>query len=452
MIMRQFLRYLWLACLMTVAVDLAAQTTKWQAIHEVKRKETIFGISRLYGITIQDLIEANPVMNTPGYELKKGEVLNIPFPKADPKPAASNTKSSSEASAPVSKVFRLGVLLPLHDLNGDGKRMMEYYRGVLMACDSLKKTGVSIDVRAWNCAEDGDAAKLLESRGATDCDLIIGPLYSKQMNAVSEFSLAHDIKVMIPFSINAPQLFTNHNIFQVFQNGNDLNENAIQHFMQRFKGYHPVFIDCNDTTSKKGIFTFNLRRRLEGAGVEYNLTNLKSNDSQFLKAFSTIQPNVVILNTGRSAELTVAFAKINHMRMRNPDIKISMFGYSEWMTYTRQHMDNFYQYDTYIPAVFYLNPLSTETTRFQQKYRQNFHMDMMQLLPRFAITGFDHTMYFVKGMLKYGKNFTGAVGMVGYTPIQTPLHFERVGNGGLQNKAFLFVHYTPAHRIETVNF
>jgi hypothetical protein len=68
------------------------------------------------------------------------------------------------------------------------------------------------------------------------------------------------------------------------------------------------------------------------------------------------------------------------------------------------------------------------------------------------MTGFDHTMYFVKGMMQYGKDFTGAIGMVGYMPFQTPLHFDRIANGGLQNKALLFVHYTPEHRVETVNF
>ena len=40
-----------------------------------------------------------------------------------------------------------------------------------------------------------------------------------------------------------------------------------------------------------------------------------------------------------------------------------------------------------------------------------------------------------------------------YTPIQTPLHFERVAEGGgYRNGSILFVHYTTGHRIETLNF
>ena len=66
-----------------------AQTTKWREMHKVKKKETIFGIARKYGITVTELIKANPEMNQPGYELKKDDYIYIPFPsdhKKNPQP------------------------------------------------------------------------------------------------------------------------------------------------------------------------------------------------------------------------------------------------------------------------------------------------------------------------------------------------------------------------------
>ena len=138
--------------------------------------------------------------------------------------------------------------------------------------------------------------------------------------------------------------------------------------------------------------------------------------------------------------------------MNTPSLSISMFGYTEWMMYTKYNLDNFYKYNVYIPAAFYTNPLSAKTARIEQKYRWNFHEDMIQALPRFAITGFDQAYYFIKGLHLYGEKFNGARGMVGYTPIQTPLHFERIGNGGYQNRSILFVHYSPGHKVETINF
>ena len=161
---------------------------------------------------------------------------------------------------------------------------------------------------------------------------------------------------------------------------------------------------------------------------------------------------MVILNTGRSPELGVAFAKINGLKFNEPSLEISMFGYTEWLMYTRTHLENFYKYDTYIPSHFYYNPLSAATERLEQKFRWNFHTDMQNALPRFALTGFDHAYFFLMGLHKYGKTFNGAAGMFGYPPVQTPLVFERMGNGGLQNHSLLFVHYTPEHRVETVKF
>ena len=403
-------------------------------------------------------------MNTPGYELKKGMILNIPYSKAEMEAAeaakaaqaAQERKAEEVARAAAddvrSREIRLGIMLPLHNINGDGRRMTEYYRGVLMACDSLKKQGLSIDVHAWNTAEDGNIYKVLEDPAAAKCDLIIGPLYSKQMDALSAFVTKHDIRLVIPFSINAPQLTTNRNIFQVYQSPTEQNEVIIARFIERFKNYHTVVVDCNDSTSKKGIFTFGLRRQMEQRGMDAVVTNLKSTEASFSKAFSRTKPNVVILNTGRSQELGVAFSKINGLKANEPELDITMFGYTDWLLYTRTYLENFYKYNTYIPSVFYYNPLSVGTQRFERKYRQNFRSDMQSSLPRFAITGFDHAYFFLKGLHKYGKSFNGAEGMFGYPPVQTPLKFERYGNGGLRNRTMMFIHYQPEHTVETIKF
>lgn len=458
--MTKFLRYFLLLAAFSFAVESIAQASeKIRMMHKVKRKETIFGIAKKYDLTVDDIIRANPEMSKLGYELKKGDVIRIPFSKpvelstAAPtqvQPAAEATNKTADDVR--QRAIRVGVMLPLHNINGDGKRMVEYYRGILMACDSLKQSGISVDIHAWNAAEDCDIHKILSDKAASQCDIIFGPLYSKQMQAMSDFVDRYDIRLVIPFSINAPQLLTNRNIFQIWQSPTNINEATIVRYLEKFKEYHPVFIDCNDSTSKKGVFTFGLRRQLEGRNIEYSITNLKSGEDAFSKAFSRTKKNIVILNTGRSPELGVAFAKINGMVFNNPSLDITMFGYTEWLMYTRTHLDNFYKYNTYIPSVFYYNPLTSQTQRMEQKFRWNFHADMQQSLPRFALTGFDHAYFFLKGLHKYGKSFNGAAGMFGYPPVQTPLLFERMGNGGLQNHSLLFVHYTPEHRVETISF
>ena len=447
-------------CFMSESV--LAQVQKYKELHEVKRKETIFGIARDNGLTVEELIKANPEMNTPGYEgLKKGDFIKIPYPSNKPATVSSSNvpqqpqmpaKSAGNGTDVRQREVRIGIMLPLHNINGDGKRMVEYYRGVLMACDSLKTNGISTDIRAWNVTDNTDINTILRDPHAADRDLIIGPLYSKQLKALGNFAQQHDIWVLIPFSIASNEVVDNGNIYQVYQNGITLNQSYTYRFCQRFKDYHPIIIDCNDTTSTKGGFTTTLRRKLEQDGVDYSISNLKSSETMFRKSFSTTKPNVVVLNTSRSAELSVVFAKLNSIKATAPDIQITLFGYPEWLSYTRQHLDNMYRFDTYVPTTYYMSPLSPRSIHFKRKYRWNFHQDMQNYSQRFAATGFDQAYFMIKGLHMYGSHFTGASGMVGYTPVQTPLHFERIGNGGLQNKAIIFVHYTRDNRIETINF
>ena len=79
-LLRYFLALLVLFC--TCDCIIAQTKSNIREMHKVKKKETIFGIARDNGLTIQELIDANPEMNTPGYELKKGNFIVIQIGRA----------------------------------------------------------------------------------------------------------------------------------------------------------------------------------------------------------------------------------------------------------------------------------------------------------------------------------------------------------------------------------
>lgn len=446
-----------LLAMMAFCDDVLAQVGQWRDIHKVKRKETMYSIARDYGITVDELVKANPEMASPDYVLKKGTFICIPYPT--PQVVVDTATVTPPSPQPVKpqrtdmrdRAIRVGVMLPLHTINGDGRRMIEYYRGVLMACDSLKQNNISVDIHAWNVAENSDIRTFLTDEAA-QMDLIIGPLYSKMMAPLSEFAQKNDIRVLIPFSINAPEVAQNPLLFQVYQSPTDFNRSTIDRFMQQFRDCHPVIIDCADSTSTKGSFTSALRKRLDEEAIEYALTSLTTSEQRFVQNFSMAKRNVVILNSEHQKELRKGLSKLTGMLVDNPELEVTLFGYTDWMLYTHRNLKDFYKLDVHIPAAFYFDANSPKTKRLEQKYRWNFHADMMNSLPRFAITGFDHAYFFLRGLHMYGKHFTGAAGMVGYPPVQTPLVFERKGNGGLENKNIMFIHYTPEKRIETIKF
>lgn len=454
--MKMTLRYALVVFASLFCFQCFAQTQNWREKYQVKKKDTLYGIAKKYNISVDALIEANPEMKVDGFELKKGSYVCIPY-------AASGTSGQTSAT-PVrtliqtasrqfsGKTVRVGVMLPLHDVDGDGRRMTEFYRGMLMACDSLRAEGMNIDIHAWNVNIDADITNFIKQPGAAKCDIIFGPLYSKQVHALAEFCKARDIQMVIPFSITGDDVSMYKQIFQVYQTNDRQTNNSIETFLKLFPNCHPVFIDCNDKTSTKGNFTFGLRTRLESHNIGYGITNIGSSDDVFAKQFSQNSQNIVILNTGRSPELTLALNKLAILKANNPTLKIKLFGYTEWMMYLGIDEAKFHEFDTYIPSTFYYNPASPRTQSLTRSYRQWFKTDMQNALPRFALTGYDYAQFFLRGFAKYGKAFRGVRNQNSWKAVQAPLRFKQVGAAGMQNDFFQLVHFMPNGNVEAISY
>ena len=333
----------------------AQSNTKSSTIYTVKKKDTVYGIADRYNITIDELLKANPGVVDADFNLKKGTELVIPQPKT----SSSATTVAKQQTTKVVKekkenAVTIGVMLPLHQIDGDGKRMLEYYRGILMACDSLKTCGISTTVYSWNVPSDKQITAFLNDANLQICDVVFGPLYTFQVAPLASFCKENGIRLVIPFSISSNAVTTNHDVFQVYQPADKINARTVNAFMERFKGRHVVFIDGNDSTSRKGVFTMALRKRLEENNQTFSITNIKSSEISFSKAFSRTLSNVVVLNTSRSPELNVTFAKLNNLRATDATVSISMFGYTEWLMYTKVYLELFHKYDTYIPTTFFI--------------------------------------------------------------------------------------------------
>ena len=302
-------------------------------------------------------------------------------------------------------------------------------------------------------AVDADIRTTLLQEGASQCDLIFGPLYTKQVAPLSEFCKNNGIKLVIPFSISGDDVERSKEIFQIYQSQESLNDATVKVFLKRFTNVHPIFVDCNDSTSRKGAFTFGLRKELEKRNINFSITNVNSSIEQFAKAFVPSKQNVVILNTGRSPQLTAVLNKLDEFDAKYPGASISLFGYTEWLMYAKYNLERFYKYDTYIPSTFYYNASNVRTQSLETSYQRWFHQPMQVALPRFAITGYDHAMFFIQGVKKEGRNFTGDSKHSTYQPVQTPLDFEKSGlKGGYKNKSFMLIHYTFNHQIEAVKY
>lgn len=110
--------------------------------------------------------------------------------------------------------------------------MTEYYRGMLMACNQLKTAGYTIHVQAWNADANTDIEQVLQREGVEKCNVIFGPLYSKQVKPLADYCKSRRIRLVIPFSITGNEVALNLYVFQVYQDGVRLTSAAVNAFLE----------------------------------------------------------------------------------------------------------------------------------------------------------------------------------------------------------------------------
>lgn len=465
--MKNYLRVSIFLLMMLFCVSLNAQNNHWNYIHKVKKKETIFGIAKDYKVSMQELLDANPIMKQSGYELKKGDKILVPFAKdkdqiIDPlrntnssQPSQTNPSSQAKKTSNANaNAIKVGVMLPLHNLDGDGLRMVEYYRGLLLAFNQLKSEGINTDVHAWNVAKDVDINVTLNDPNAANLDVIFGPLYTPQVKPLADFCKKHGIKLVIPFSIEGNDVKSNSNVFQVYQNDSILTSAAVLSFIERFQTtHHPIFINCNDGSSRVGSFTTTLKKQLSNAGIKYDLTNVNTSMDDFAKHFVSSRPNAIVINSEKSPQLNRVFQKLDSLKATHPGLAISIFGYNDWFMYQDYDLDQFYKYNVYIPTTYYYNKSSVSTEKLQALYKETYNAEMdKKYIPRLALTGYDHGQFFIRGLKQYGKSFKGTTEQSTYRPLQTPLRFKALPNGGFQNCNFQLIRFKADQTIEKLTY
>ena len=130
-----------------------------------------------------------------------------------------------------------------------------------------------------------------------------------------------------------------------------------------------------------------------------------------------------------------------------------LFGYPEWQKYYNDHLQAFYELDTYFYSSFYTNNLLPSSKAFHNKFRNMFNKEMLRTYPKYGMLGFDTGYYFLRGLSRYGTKLEDNLSAYNIVPVQTGFHFERVNNwGGFINKKVFFVHMTRNHELIKMDF
>jgi LysM repeat protein len=201
--------------------------------HEVQKKETLFSISKIYGISVEDLLKVNPDIKTD--KLKRKSILNIPLKKVVKINAINDgneeldsvlVKSEKDNSL-FSKKFKrknlnIALLAPLK-LNSivldsvelTKKTLSElnlttisinFLNGLKSTIKELEERGVKIDLSIYDTENNINKIKELKAQDFSSYDLVIGPFINRNFN---EFAQGFDNLIVSPLVNNGIKLKNN---------------------------------------------------------------------------------------------------------------------------------------------------------------------------------------------------------------------------------------------------
>lgn len=428
-------------------------------MHKVKRKETIFSVSREYGISEQELIAANPELKK---GMKKGQFLCIPYPaattaqptqKEDPyaiPPSNSELFRKNKETPKAMSTIKAAIVLPFQE----DKRMVEYYEGFLMAVDSLKRTGTSLDLYVYDSGKDVSTLNtILAKSEMKKMDVIFGPMHQNQIKPLSDFAEKNDIRLVIPFSQKGEEVFNNPAVYQINTPQSYLYSEVYEHFIRQFPNAHVIFIEPTIADKEKADFISGLKQELKSKGVSMQTVNESATKETLKAALRNDKENIFIPTSSTNVLLIKALPQLTLLVRDNPEQNIHLFGYPEWQIYTKDHLDSFFELDVYFYSSFYTNTLFPAAVQFTNNYHKWYSKDLTSKFPNYAMLGFDTGFFFLKGLSRYGSELENNLPKMNLTPIQTGFKFQRVNNwGGFINKKVFFIRFTKNFELVKLDF
>tara|TARA_B100001057_G_scaffold173602_1_gene174282 strand:- start:925 stop:2382 length:1458 start_codon:yes stop_codon:yes gene_type:complete len=212
-------------------------------IHKVERKETLYSISKIYNVSIEDIRAYNPEIV--GNKLKKKMKLNIPQKRKlisiidknqvffetddndyiDSSPKKINLKDSVFKN----KSLKIGLLAPfkIDELDLDSLEInkkllkelnlttisLDFYSGSLMALKEANILGINIDFNVFDTENDQrKIEKILLDNDFKDYDFLIGPFIPRNIVQVLDGLDNSKIPIISPLTTN--KLIKKNNLIQ----------------------------------------------------------------------------------------------------------------------------------------------------------------------------------------------------------------------------------------------
>lgn len=301
--------------------------------HLVQSGETIYGLSKMYSVSEDEIRAANDLSGG----LKAGALIKIPtldgqlrggvqiadegvqpqpqtpvLPVREPERGRAQEGTGAWVKDISSKrSVNVSLLLPLRNDKGQtDSRFIDFYKGVMLGLEDLKAEGISSRLSVYNTTRSADeVSRITETAEFQESDIVIGPIYEEGLTPVLYFAERKGVPVVSPLGTHgvlpSPVLYqmppaddTKFEKLRVFLSQPDINviyvstqypdkdmEEGLRPYVPvgtkfiDFKGgvQGSVFGQAYDRRAKENVFVVSCDREYTADEVLANISSVQSN-------------------------------------------------------------------------------------------------------------------------------------------------------------------------------
>lgn len=232
--------------------------------YEVKPKETLFGLSKTFRLSQDELIALNPELKE---GVKDGMTIKVP---ANVSLNTGNVREVKDLSKSISVKDKkeIVLLLPFNisniesdttlstqaRLKRDGflNMTLDFYSGALMAIDSAKRLGLNFNVKIFDSQETKSSSNVLpiiRNNNVDKAHAVIGPFYPQYVEKAAELLNPHNVPVISPLRETSKSYS---NLYQSMPSG-DFVKNVMFDYIRSKEGNMIALIDRKKGSTKQFI-------------------------------------------------------------------------------------------------------------------------------------------------------------------------------------------------------
>ena len=455
--------------------------------HVIAPKETLYAISKRYGVSVAELQAANPVVSknmpigatlliplrasqvaspqpqaeassalpvsqpqaetpTTAEEAPQEEAIALPAPELQTDSLAVAQSDSADVRIPVLSLdssmvsalpLRLAYLLPLQTnasrRDGQMDRFIDFYEGALLAIYEAQACGQRFEIFTYDVQKSDSVIQQVLKRGEMqNMDAIIGPAYPAQVSHAALFAKHNRIPCIIPFTNKVSGLEHNPYLVQFNPNAQQEAETAVRLLAAQKDSLQLVFVDPQ--ASDVSAFVSMLREKVLAAGFATADISLQTiiNDS-LTSVLRQDKMNILVFNTDKYSSVS---SVLNQVANQKKGHSLALFGRYSWQQ-EKCPIEMVYV------SIFH-EPNADLLASYEALYQQYFGHALSSLHPRYDLLGYDLTKATIRHLLLSQQAISDQdkqkVFAEEYHGLQSDIHYEKVSeDGGLENQCIKLV-------------